>query len=234
MKNVRLNLNLVTPGEKVDYTNTPFQINYASIEKEQMVNLFPMLRQQGVDVDRLIAATTQDSEASLDLPYLDPYLLQTGLGKYVANNAITPESRGEIKGIVYGYVGYDDVAGKSYRVKIKTPFEIYREWGCGAAGLETGAYDVALCEVGKNYKVVYPISQYLKTSDIDNFSIRLMCPKSSLHRIRVKLYYADNKYLERFIKYHLIVPRRMVEDEVIRFKGNGKCMDPDPVESIEQ
>ncbi len=227
MKNVKLNLNVITPEEKVDYGNTPYQVGYETIEKEQLVDLFPILRKQGVDVDRLIACTRDEYGVDIDTA-----LVKTGLAKYVQDTSVIPGSRNEIQGIVYGWVMYNDVNGKPYRLKINMPIAIYREWGCGAAGLETGAYDIALCESGKNYKVVYPLSQYLKASDIDNFGVKLICPKSSIHKMNVKLYYAGNQFIEKQISYHLIVPRRMVEEEVIAFKGNGKCADPNPAQAL--
>ena len=239
MKNVRLNLNIIAPDEKINYANTPYLINYPLIEKEQLVDIFPILRKQGVDVDRLIAATdmtsdTLDTGELVEEPYIDTLLIKSGLGKYVSDTSKIPQERGEVYGIVYGWVSYDDINGKSYKLKLNTTISIYREWGCGSTGLETGAYDVSLCATGKNYKIVYPISQYLKTSDIDNFSIKLICPKSSIHTMCVKLYYTADKYIERYIKYHLIVPRRMIEEGVISFKGNGKCNDPNPVELLKK
>jgi hypothetical protein len=227
IKNVKLRLNVIAPHEEVDYANTPYSMTYPVIEKEQLVDIFPILRKQGVDVDRLISST-EDREENV---YMDTALVKTGLGKYVTDTSVIPGSRDEIQGIVYGWVMYDDVKERQYKLKIKMPIVIYREWGCGAAGVESGTYDVALCENGKDYKIVYPISQYIKATDIDNFSIRLICPKSSIHKMNVKLYYANDRYIEKYLNYHLIVPRRMVEEDVIKFKGNGKCTNTDPVAS---
>ena len=226
MKNVRLNLNIINSTEKVDYNITPYPINFPVIQKSQLVDIFPILRKQNVDVDRLIAATSMNNEnedSELNEVYMDTALVTTALGKYSVDSTFIPDSRDEIKAIVYGWITYDNIKGVSYKYKIKLPIAIYREWGCGAPSVDTGTYDIALCETGKNYKVVYPISQYIKATDVDNFSIRLICPKSSIHTMNVKLFYADDKYIEKHIKYHLIIPRRMVEDEVIHFKGNGKC-----------
>ena len=216
MKNVKLNFNIAdySSTSTKNYNNLPYAANFEQIDTESYFDIFPFLRKQGIDVDRIIeiSNTNQVNYAA------DPSLTQNGLGDYQIDN------EGELKLNVFGFISYKDINGKNYRHKFSTAINALRRWGCGAVGPESSVYDISLCPDGSNYEITYPISNYIKTSEVDNFSVVLSCPKSSIHKIRVRLYHSADKYIEKYIKYHLIVPRRMVENEVVIFKGNGKCL----------
>lgn len=215
MYDVKLDFNITDymRRDNNEYNNLPFTTNLKKIDSESFIDIFPFLRKQGIDVEKIIEIQNADQ-----LYGNDTALIQNGLGKYHVND------NGELILNVFGFISYNDINGKHYRYKFSTAINILRSWGCGAPALENGVYDISLCPEGSNYEIAYPISNYIKTFDVDNFSVLLNCPKSSIHKIRVKLYYSAEKYIEKYINYHLIVPRRMVEDEVVIFKGNGKCI----------
>lgn len=215
MKNVKIDFDIEKQKAKNQHTfnNLPYSINFPEIDSESFIDIFPYLRKQGVDVDRIIAISASNQNYSNDR-----ILIENGLGKYTINR-----ETGELYVFLNGLISYNDINGKKYKNKFSTPISVLRYWGCGAVSLENGVYDISLCPTGENYEITYPISNYIKTSEVDNFSIQLNCPKSSIHKIVAKLYYSENKYVQKNINYHLIVPRRMVQDEVVIFKGNGKC-----------
>jgi hypothetical protein len=222
MRNVNLVFNIAPQENNADYSITPFNFRFSKIEREGYVDIFPFLRKQGVDVDWLIAANKKEETS----PIYDAELVRSGLGSYSNSSYVFGENESdppEIIANVYGWITYEDTEGKSYRHKFHVPVNVYRTWGCGDFGLETASYEVTLCETGSNYEIIYPVSQYIKASDVDNFGVRLICSKSSVHRIKAKLYYAQDKFIQKNIYYRLIVPRRTLEDGVVAFRGKGKC-----------
>ena len=228
MKNVRVSFNLIRSGEP-DYLNTPFEAFFLEIKRQRNIDLLSFFRRQGVNIDSLnkIANNIFKNNNILDSAFYTNFF-RHGLGIYsdanfVCNGCSIWDANDDAR--IYGFIEYDDIKNQHYKIKFNLDIGVIRiAEGCGAQAPMGETYNVELCENGKAYQIVYPVSQYVKTGEVDNFNIRLTCSKSSIHRIRARLYYNSKDYIERYIDYHLVLPRTMFEEGDLKFIGDGKCL----------
>lgn len=91
-------------------------------------------------------------------------------------------------------------------VKFKTNVTLFAERG--AAGESSFQYRTMLRTYGNNYIISENIAQYVKPYDIDRFHFLVGAEKSSIHILKLRLYYNNGKFIESDeIRMKIFFPR---------------------------
>ncbi len=111
------------------------------------------------------------------------------------------EARGPFKSGVakmYGEIFYEGINAAGSTSKEKLRFEcdisLYDE-GAGAPLPPSFEYDISLDSDNDNYRKMVSLSQAIKPSESDRFTIKISAPQSSRHRFNLTFIYNDNRSL---------------------------------------
>lgn len=186
----------------------PFRRTKAVIDRFAEFNLSDELRKSGVDVrtiqklidrrdeepDQILREWRRAQGKFVDHEY-GPLFVNTGAG-------------------VLGKLSYDQVVdGRAVRKTL--PFEAYVPLGHPMAGDISpghGEYDAVLQTDGRDYKVVVPIHETIKTGDIGYFTVRLGAVRSSKHELTLKVVFTDGREIRsRPVDLRMLIPRSNAE-----------------------
>lgn len=218
VKNMTLNFRLQDYREKPDFIQ-PFPYTRTNINFKEDVNidLFEELSDLGIDGKTLVYFYNKLKETDAS-PYLTdeefecarlaqgPYAGKDVWGKDELFNSNIPTEIYVTGTMSFTGVSYDK-QDKQFSIKFIAYVPIsFPE--LGAPGVVTGEYDAFLDVNRKDYEITIPVSQYLKSGDIDRFTLRLGALKSSMHELSAALVLSDgNEVLSKNIKLSLLVPR---------------------------
>lgn len=169
-------------------------ISIGTFEHETNVDISSAFAEDGVGPDLIEKAIRKDELVS--------YKPTAGeLGKFSSGSSL-----------VYGELTFKSLATnetlEQYSVKFVTIVHLINKFLSGAALPSSFQYKIRFNVGQKNYEVPLAVAHSLKSGESDRFNVRVVAPKSSFHKFKVKLSYNnDGSIISKPIEMRILVPR---------------------------
>jgi hypothetical protein len=170
-------------------------INIGTFEGDTNVDLSSAFAQEGVGSAVIQNAVMRPAEL---IPY-EPTAKE--LGKFSSGSSL-----------VYGELNFKSLtingALEQYSVKFATIVHLSNKGLSGAALPSSFQYKARFNVDQKNYQVPVAISHSLKSKEADRFNVRVVAPKSSFHKFKVRLLYNNgDSVISEPIEMRILVPK---------------------------
>lgn len=179
----------------------PYQhsVNVGTFDTSIMVDLSTAFLQEGVRVDTERIAKEVTAPAMLDRGPYEP--TREALGRFHSGSAL-----------LYGEIQFTGMTtrGRLERqaIKFATVVHLSNRFLSGAALPPSFQYKTQFSVGRKHYKVPISFHQSVKPTEADRFTVRVVAPQSSVHKLRVRLQYNNgNSLISDPLEMRILVPR---------------------------
>jgi hypothetical protein len=223
VKNLNVKFRIQENGETPNFQEPfPNVRNILEFDKSVTISVIEELKGKGVDIEtisRLYEKQMRLYEEGEELSPEEEKEVHFAQGDYGGETIYEDELKdSEIQSELFA-AGIITFTGNTYDNKekpVSTRFiasiPISIPIGLGDGEEPTMSYDVLLDLNKNNYEIVIPISHSLKAGEVDRFLIRLGALKSSVHRLRAKVVFNNNKeVVSDPINISLFIPRSGAE-----------------------
>jgi hypothetical protein len=219
VRNLTVKFRIQEKGETPNFQEPfPHIRNYLEFDKSVTISVIEELKEKGVDIDTI--SRLYEKQRRLHGEELSPEEekeVHFAQGDYGGESIYWDEdsniySKLFASGIITFTGNTYDNREKTVTTRFIAYIPISFPIGLGDGEEPTMSYDVLLDLNKKNYEIVIPISHSLKAGEVDRFLIRLGALKSSVHRLRAKVVFNNNKeVVSNPINVSLFIPRSGAE-----------------------